>query len=97
MKIAEMSLFTKQNIQLMNNTEGAVLFQLIFQFFQGTECLNAYFEKLMDRILERLREKPMKNFLLRQILLVFLSAIIYNTDAALKWMEMRSIIQDIFP
>jgi len=39
---------------IINNTEGAILIQILFQIMRGTDALNSIFEPLLDRLRVRL-------------------------------------------
>jgi hypothetical protein len=42
-KMAEAALFTQHANQTINNSEGAILFQMLFQNFRGTNALDIIF------------------------------------------------------
>ena len=42
-KMAEAALFTQHANQTINNSEGAILFQVLFQTFRGTNALDLVF------------------------------------------------------
>lgn len=44
---------TEPNVTV-NNSEGAIFLAIIFQIFQGTECLNEHFENVLNRVSERM-------------------------------------------
>jgi hypothetical protein len=43
-KIADQAMFSLEPTITVNNSEGAIFMQIIFQIFQGTDLLNQYFE-----------------------------------------------------
>jgi hypothetical protein len=52
-QMAETALFTVQKNAVINNTEGAILIQLLMQYMRGTDALNDIFYPLLDRVRER--------------------------------------------
>jgi hypothetical protein len=97
-KISDQAMFTLEPTITVNNAEGAILMQVIFQIFQGTEVLNPYFENILCRVLDRLKgptQSPPKQTLKKHLLQVFLSALIYNASATLKLLEMKGVTKDI--
>lgn len=93
--MANQSLFgTEPNITI-HNSEGAILYQLLFQIYQGTKFLDIYFENILTATLDRMKAMPMQDHLKRQLLLVFLSAMIYNPNATLNYMEQRALTQTV--
>lgn len=97
-KIADQAMFTLEPTITVNNSEGAIFMQLIFQIFQGTDMLNQYFEQILTRVLERLYGKtqsPVKQTLKKHLLGVFLSAMIYNASACIKLMEMKGVSKQV--
>jgi len=60
--------------------------------------LNQYFENILNRVLERLQgqsQAAIKQSLKKHLLLVFLSALIYNGSATIKLMEMKGVTKQI--
>lgn len=94
-RMADQALFCLEPSVTVNNTEGALLLQIIFQIFQGTDVLNNYFENIMNRVLDRSSQQPCKPSLKKHILTVFLSALIYNSSATLKFMEMKGVSKTV--
>jgi hypothetical protein len=94
-KIADQAIFTFEPNIIVNNSEGAILMQIIFQIFEGTDVLNNYFVDILTRILERMNNQPLKTSLKKHLLQVFISALIYNASAVLKIMEMKGITKNI--
>jgi len=91
-KIADQAMFSVEPNVTINNAEGAIFLQIIFQIFQGTEVLNNYFEDILSRVLERLKgtsQAPVKPSLKKHLLQVFLSALYYNASATIRYMEMK--------
>ena len=48
--MADTALFTKNPNQTINNTEGAVMVQLLFQLMTGSEALDEIFREVLDRV-----------------------------------------------
>ena len=48
--MADTALFTKNPNQTINNTEGAVMIQLLFQLMTGSEALDEIFEEVLNRV-----------------------------------------------
>jgi len=63
---------------VINNTEGAILIQLLFQFMRGKDSLNDIFYPLLDRVRERSAKQQLAPYVKKHILGVYLSAVIYN-------------------
>lgn len=53
-KMAEIALFTQNNNQTINNSEGAILFQLLFQTFKGTTALDGAHAHILDIVRTRM-------------------------------------------
>jgi hypothetical protein len=91
-RIAIEAMFTMEPNVTVNNAEGAIFLQIIFQIFQGTDILNEHFEYILDKVLERLNgstQLQVKVSLKKHLLQVFLAALYYNNSAAIKYMEMK--------
>lgn len=93
--MADQALFCLEPSITVNNTEGALVLQIMLQIFQGSDVMNNYFEGIMNRVLERLSGQPMKQSLKKHLLTIFLSALIYNPSATLKFMEIRGVSKQI--
>lgn len=92
---ANMSLFSKEPNITIQNSEGAILFQLLFQVYKGTTVLDEYFELILEKILERMQALPMADHLKRHLLGVFLSATSYNPTVAITYMEKKGITGEV--
>ena len=92
-EMGKQSLFGNEPSITIQNSEGAILFQLLFQVFQGMTCLDPYFENILAATLERMHGQPMADHLKRQLLSVFLSAMIYNSTATINFLEARQLTQ----
>jgi hypothetical protein len=60
--------------------------------------LNAYFEGILGRVLERLQgttQAPVKVSLKKHLLQVFLSALYYHAGATIRYMEMKQVTKSI--
>lgn len=89
-RIADQALFSTEPTVSTNNAEGAIFLQIVFQIFQGTNVLDEYFENILDRVVLRLNgqgQMPVKAVLKKHLLQVFLSAIMYNPLATLKYLD----------
>lgn len=53
-RIAIEAMFCMEPNVTVNNAEGAIFLQIIFQIFQGSDILNDWFENILDKVLERL-------------------------------------------
>lgn len=93
--MADQALFSLEPSVTVNNTEGALLLQIMLQIFQGSDILNNYFEGILTRVLERLSQQPVKQSLKKHLLSIFLSALIYNSSATLKFMEIKGVSKQI--
>lgn len=89
---------TEPNVTV-NNSEGAIFLAIIFQIFQGTDCLNEHFENVLNRVCERMQQQC-RNTLKKHLLQVFLAALYYNASATINYLELKqlskSVIVDIF-
>lgn len=94
-RMADSSMFCVEPSVTLNNTHGAILFQILLQIYQGTDVLNVCFENILNRVLERLNTQPLKTSLHKHLLCVFLSALIYNSSATLKFLEMKGVSKNI--
>ena len=94
-RIADSALFsTHQKKPNSNNSKGAILLQIIFQIFQGGNCLDEFFDKILDRVVLRLDgfAEPMFK---KHLLQVFLAAIIYNSRATINYIENKGLMESI--
>ena len=96
LQMAKDALFTKEPTITVHNAEGAILLQLLFQIFAGTQCLNEYFEEIMNLVKGRLSSQPMQTHLKRHLLGVFLTALAYNPSLTLAYFEHVGITADFF-
>jgi len=65
LKISATSLFTEEPNQTLNNSEGAILMQLMLQILQQYDCLNDFFAEMLDGVVKRMQAKPMPKHLKR--------------------------------
>mmetsp|Transcript_12871 Transcript_12871/g.21770 ORF Transcript_12871/g.21770 Transcript_12871/m.21770 type:complete len:724 (-) Transcript_12871:115-2286(-) len=98
LKIADLAMFSKERPVNFVNSQGALLLQITLQIFQGTQCINQYFEQVMDRVLKRLSgdgcPKP-RDYLKKFLNQVFLAALYYDPSATIKYMEMKQKTKDV--
>jgi len=55
--------------------------------YRGTNCLDEYFENILNTVVERMRAQPMQDHLKRHLIGVFLSAMAYNATATVNYLE----------
>jgi hypothetical protein len=82
----------------VNNSEGALLIQIILQIFKGSSALNDIIDKVLDRVTERLKNdgQPMTNKLLKKHLLnVFVASLYYNPVATMNYLKIKGILKDV--
>ena len=86
-QMAETALFTtKQNVKI-NNTEGAILIQMLLQTMRGTDACNEIILPLLSRVRDRMSIQPQSDLLKKHLLCVYLSAVLYNRSAAMLYFE----------
>ena len=86
-RMAGESMFAKEPTITVNNAEGAILMQLLFQIYAGTHVLNEFFEEVLQLVIRRLSSQPMQDYLKRHLLSVFLTALAYNPSLTLQFLE----------
>lgn len=97
-RIADEALFSTEPAITTNNSEGAIFLQIVFQIFQGTNVLDEFFVNILDRVILRLKgstQLPVKPVLKKHLLQVFLSAIMYNPGATIKYLDEKQLTKDI--
>lgn len=90
-EMASAALFTREPSITMQNSEGAILFQLIFQIYAGSSCLDNDVGAILDKIRERMMMQPMQDHLKRHLLGVFLTAAAYNPNLTLAYLEANNL------
>jgi importin-8 len=86
LEISVMSMFNTNPQVELNNTEGAILCQMLFQNI-GNHVLDAYIPKILQKIVERLNAQPQADYLERQLYNVILCAICNNGELTLQTLE----------
>ena len=69
--------------------------QLMLQILQQYDCLNDSFAEMLDGVVKRMQGKPMVKHLKRQLLGIFMAAMIYNSDATVNYMEQKGITTEV--
>jgi len=77
-KMAGVSVLSKEPTIAVNNSEGCILLQLLFQIYAGTQALDPYFLDIMGLVRQRMTVLPRPKILVRHLLSVFLAALAYN-------------------
>jgi hypothetical protein len=90
------SLTCREPTIAVNNAEGCILFQLLFQVYAGSGALDAYFARILDLVRQRMTQKPHPRLLQRHLLTVFLAAFAYNAGEALRYMEACGMTVEYF-
>lgn len=54
-RMADTALFTEAQKRVVNNSEGALLIQVMLQIFSGSPALNQFLENVLDRVTECLK------------------------------------------
>lgn len=57
--------------------------------------MNDFFAEMLDGVVKRMQAKPMVKHLKRQLLGIFMAAMIYNTDATINYMEQKNITTEV--
>lgn len=94
-QVAKTALFTQNPNTVINNSEGALLLQLVFQILKGSDALNNGFEMILDFTFERMQSTPIDNILKKHLLGIFMSAMSYNADATLIYLERKQATQNL--
>lgn len=67
----------------------------MFQTMKGTNVCNEIFEPLLNRVKDRMMLQPLNRILKKHILLVYLSAVIYNRNAAMNYFEQNGMTANL--
>jgi len=97
-RMAETAMFTSEGREIVNNSEGALLIQVMLQIFQGSTALNDHLENSLNRVTERLKNggTPITNKILKKHLLgVFVASLYYNAGATLTYLKNNGIMKDV--
>lgn len=52
--MANLALYTTEPSITVHNAEGAILMQLLFQVYEGTQTLDEFFEPLLNQVIARM-------------------------------------------
>lgn len=89
---------TKENA-LIKNTEGAILIQLLLQVMRGTDACNEVCEPLLNLVKTRMQRQPLNSLLKKHMIGIYLSAVLYNRQAAMAYFEQQqmtcSLVQEM--
>lgn len=96
-RMADAAIHTSTDKIAINNSDGALLLQVVLQIFKGSDLLNEFLGAALDRVLERLKSPnaAQSPSLKKHLLQVFLAALYYNPTAALKYMKEKNILKDV--
>jgi hypothetical protein len=90
--MADRALFTKNPNQTINNSEGAIMIQLLFQVMTGSTALDSIFEEILNRVGQRMQDTShMPTHLKKHILGIFMSALNYNSQLTVQYLESKSM------
>ena len=99
-QMANVALFTDMPNKTINNTEGAMLLQLLFQVMTGSEALNQIMVELLERVQQRMEDDKIPIHLKKHILGIFMSAMHYNSAFTLQYLESKqmtaALLQELF-
>ena len=90
-QMANVALFTDMPNKTINNTEGAMLLQLLFQVMTGSEALNQIMVELLERVQQRMEDDKIPIHLKKHILGIFMSAMHYNSAFTLQYLESKQM------
>jgi len=85
---------TKENIAL-NNTEGAILAQMLLQSI-GNSALDAYIPVIIEQIVKRLNSPPQAEYLKRELDNAILCAVCNNAQLTLQKIEALKVTEPLF-
>ena len=94
--MVEMAYKSTSKSKIANHTEGAILSQLIMQYFEGTQALHSgVFERLLNSTIECTSSVPQApqgsaNQLKKHLLGVFLSASLYSAEATFTFLTQKN-------
>lgn len=94
--IAKNSLFSTQPTISVQNSEGAILFQLIFQILSRSNAVDEFLDEILNQVMNRLTTMPMHSYLKRHLLLVFVSAMAYNPNSTLAYLDRNQLTEKVF-
>ena len=99
-QMADTALFTNLPNKTINNTEGAMILQLLFQVMTGSEALNQIMAELLERVKFRMEDGQMPIHLKKHILGIFMSAMHYNSTYTLQYLESKqmtaALLEELF-
>lgn len=94
-KMAETALFTEKPTQTINNSEGAILFQVLFQAFKGTQTLDGVISQILDRIRQRMGASFQPVHVMKHLIGIFMSAMYYNSQLTVSYLESQGLTTQI--
>lgn len=94
--MAATSVLSKEPTIAVNNSEGCILYQLLFQIYAGTQALDPFFLEIMAKVRQRMTLLPRPKILVRHLLSVFLAALAYNPNITLEFMEREVLTHEFF-
>lgn len=62
---------------------------------RGTDACNEVFVTLLDLVKKRMSEKPMSDMLKKHLLSIFLSAVLYNRQQVMLYLEQHNMTLDL--
>lgn len=95
LQLGVMSMFNNKPQIELNNTEGAILCQMLLQNV-GNHALDSYIPQLLQQVIKRLQSEPHADYLTRQLYNVILCAICNNWEITFHTLETEGKTEAIF-
>jgi len=89
------SLFSEKEIIPVNNTEGALLAQILLQSIEG-KALEPYIPIIIESTINRLQKQPLTNYLVNELYNTILCAVSNNPQATLQKIEAVGLTEKLF-
>lgn len=94
-QMAETALFTTKPNVAINNTEGAIVVQILLTLMRGSDSLNDICYPLLTRVSQRIDgSTACPSSVRKHVFGVYLAAIIYNSQAALSFLQEKGLLLD---
>ncbi len=94
-KLFAASIYSTREVAELNNTEGAILAQMLLQSVGGG-ILDPYIPVIIEQTLKRLETAPMADYLARELYNVILCAICNNAQLTLNSLETQRKTETVF-
>eukprot|EP00826_Nyctotherus_ovalis_P011672 TRINITY_DN13038_c0_g2_i1.p1 TRINITY_DN13038_c0_g2~~TRINITY_DN13038_c0_g2_i1.p1 ORF type:complete len:250 (+),score=44.64 TRINITY_DN13038_c0_g2_i1:46-795(+) len=93
--MASKALFNTKEVVVVNNTEGALLVQVLLQSIGGA-VLSPYIPAMVGNAINRLNQQPLTSYLTIELYNIILCAISNNAQATLQGMHSVEIAEKVF-